>query len=141
MVVGEINTIKEENGITKHSIDYEFVKLDETEFKKIKIDISKIDSLTKLIEQLELGKDIYKIELFGVRNFDTSNVYEELKVINSNVCEVEDFSHFEYDLDNISKEDTLKGLFTKKILEKIEENPEEKEKLLGALEYVYNLMG
>ena len=120
MVVGEINTIKEENGITKHSIDYEFVKLDETEFKKIKIDISKIDSLTKLIEQLELGKDIYKIELFGVRNFDTSNVYEELKVINSNVCEVEDFSHFEYDLDNISKEDTLKWLFTKKILENIE---------------------
>ena len=126
MVVGEIMP----NG----DITYGFIRVDDTKFEKKKMDISKINSASELIDKLQLENNtFYKIELEGTRNFDTSKVEGQLKLLNKNVCEFEDCSHYEYNLEEISKEDTLKGIFTKKILENIEKNPEEKEKYLRSL--------
>ena len=125
MIVGNIEG--------KH-IDYQFVKVDDTEFEKKEIDISNINSTQELIDKLNLKENvIYKIELEGTRNFDTKNVEDELRVINKNVCEVIDDSKVNYNLEEISKEDTLKGIFTKKILEEIKKNPKDESKLLRSV--------
>ena len=115
-------------------IDYQFVKVDDTEFEKKSIDITNINSTQELIDKLNLREHvIYKIELEGTRNFDTRKVEEELRIINKNICEVTDNSKANYDLEAISKEETLKGIFTKKILEEIKYNPKEEQKLLRSV--------
>ena len=127
MVVGEFKYDFKEK---KKIVDYEFVKVDETEFERIEIDISNINSYQELIDKLNLGKNIYKIELNGTRNFDTSKFEEEVKLVNKNVCIVEDNTHTKYDFKTISKEETLKGIFVKKMLMLMDEKPEDKDKIL-----------
>ena len=126
MVAGDI--------LPNGEVEYKFIKIDDTKFEKKELDVTGIDSVSEMIDKLKLQENtFYKIELIGKKNFDTSKVEEQLKIINKNICEFEDNSHYEYNLDEISKEDTLKGIFTKKILEEIDKNPEEKEKFLRSI--------
>ncbi len=126
MVIGEI--------LPNGEVEYEFVKVDDSRFEKKEIDITSINSVSELIDKMQLEDNtFYKIKLIGEKKFDTNKVEEQLRIINRNICEFEDNSHYEYKLDEISKEETLKGIFTKKILEEIENNPEEKEKFLRSI--------
>ncbi len=137
MVVGEFKyDFKDKRKI----VDYQFVKIDETQFEKIKLDVSNINSTQELIDKLNLKNNIYKIELIGTRYFDTSNIEEEIKIANKGVCAVEDNTHASYDLNAISKEETLKGIFTKKMLSMMDENPEQKDKILRShrISFKYN---
>ena len=126
MVTGDI--------LPNGEVEYKFIKIDDTKFEKKELDVTGINSVSEMIDKLKLQENtFYKIELIGKKNFDTSKVEEQLKIINKNICEFEDNSHYGYNLDEISKEDTLKGIFTKKILEEIDKNPEEKEKFLRSI--------
>lgn len=132
MIVGEIK---------KNNLQLEFIPLDEEEFKEIEIDVTNILSKEELIEkinQLEIGKNQYiKIILKGNRNFEI-NKYEILKYMeNERIIKIKNDTKIAYDLSKIANENTLKGLFVKKMIEKLKQGEiteEEKEIINKAIE-------
>ena len=147
MVVGEINALENQKFENKGPdrlksgiVNYQFVKMDEIGFEKKSIDISNILSNQELVDKLQLNENIiYKIELYGERNLDTAKFKEYANTSCENIYEINDNTHIKYNLEEISKEDTLKGIFTKKVLEDIKEN-EDNEKYYNAIEFVYRIM-
>lgn len=131
LVIGEI---------TKEKLKIEFVKMDDTEFEIKTIDISNCMSPNEVLDKLKLKNNIYKIILTGIRNIDINTLKEMITVSNKNVCEIEDKTRLDYNLEKIATQKTLKGMFTKKMLEELKKNPEEEEKIMQAIEYVYNNM-
>ncbi len=131
MIVGEI---KED---TK-KLNIEFVPIDEKEFVECEIDITEILTEEELIEKINEIKTeenkYYKIILIGNRQFEI-NVNNIIKYIqNKNMIKIKDKTKIKYDLEKIAKENSLKGIFVKELLEKIEQNPEEKEIIEKAIE-------
>ncbi len=132
MIVGDIK---------KDKLELEFVPLDEEEFKEIEIDITEILSKEELIEklnQLEIGNHEYiKIILIGNRNFEI-NKYELLKYMeNERIIKIRDKTKIAYNLEKIANENTLKGLFVKEMMEKLNQEEtvgEEKEIIEKAIE-------
>ena len=51
-----------------------------------------------------------------------------------------DYTKMNYDLEKLSNENTLKGLFVKEILEKMNENPDDEEILENALEIGFEIL-
>lgn len=117
MVVGKI-----ENGI----LEKEFIEIDQKEFEEIKIDVTEIISFEELIEKInsiENNNKLIKINLIGKRNFEINinNLYK--LIFNNNIIKIKNNTEINYNLEKISNENTLKGLFVKEMLEKIN-NPE-----------------
>ena len=126
MIVGEL---KEGRTIL------EFIELDEEEFIEIEINITDLYSKEDLIEkinELEIKENQYvKIILIGNRNFEI-NTYEIIKlIINDRIIKIKNKTKIAYDLEKISRNNTLKGLFAKKMLEKLnDENIDEENKII-----------
>ena len=124
MIVGELE---------KEKINLEFVPLDETEFKLYDLDITEIISKEELIEKInEINfeeNNLIEIILTGKRNFEIDR-YELYKLIsNDKVIKIKDKTKISYDLEKISNDTTLKGLFAKEMLAKLnEENISEEQK-------------
>lgn len=123
MIVGDID---------KEKIDLQFIELDETEFMIEKIDVTDIYSKEELIEKLnEIIFDenkLVEIYLIGKRNFEI-NIYEINKLIsNEKIIKIKNETKINYDLEKISQENTLKGIFVKKMLNKINSTQNEEEK-------------
>ncbi len=119
--------------IQKGKIKLEFVPLDEEKFKEIEINVTDITSKEELIEkinELEVQNNEYiKVILIGNRNFEI-NKYELLKYIeNERIIKIKDYTKIAYDLEKMANENTLKGLFAKEMLEKLNQpNIAEEEK-------------
>ena len=126
--------------ITKEKLKIKFMRIDDIQFEIKTIDISKCMSPNEVLDKLDLKDNIYKIILTGIRNIDINTLKEIISISGKNVCEIEDKTRMDYDLENISKQKTLKGVFTRKMLEEIKGNPENEEKVMKAIEYVYNNM-
>lgn len=112
-----------EGMVEKNKLDVKFIPLDEEEFKEIEINVSDIFSKEDLIEKinnLEIKNNEYiKIILTGNRNFEI-NKYEILKyIINNRIIKIKNNTKIFNNLESLSNEYTLKGLFLKKMLEKI----------------------
>ena len=127
MIVGELE---------KEKINLEFVPLDETEFKLYDLDITEIISKEELIEKInEINfeeNNLIEIILTGKRNFEIDR-YELYKLIsNDKVIKIKDKTKINYDLEKLSNDTTLKGLFAKEMLAKLnEENiPEEQKEII-----------
>ena len=128
MVVGDI---------TKDNLSLEFINLDDKEFVEKEIDISGVNSeeeLAEMINNLSLNESkLYKIILVGTRNFEI-DVYKLYKLINSsNVIKIKDRTKIKYDLNEIANDMTLKGLYAKEMLRKLDET-EDKELVEKAIE-------
>lgn len=122
MIVGDIE---------KGKLNIEFIPLDEEKFKEIEINVTDILSKEELIEkinELEIQNNEYiKIILIGNRNFEI-NKYELLKYIeNERIIKIKDHTKIAYDLEKMANENTLKGLFTKNMLEKLNQPKIEEE--------------
>ncbi len=131
MIYGEID----EN--TK-KLKLEFIPVDDKEFVEKEIDISEISSIEELLEKInneEYDENKYfKIILVGNKKIEI-NINEILKnILQKNIIKIKDKTKLEVDLENISKQQNLKGFFVKNLLEKIEEEPENKEKIYKAIE-------
>lgn len=118
MIVGEIE---------KNKLNLEFIKLDAKKFEEREIDISDLNSDEELIEKingLDIEENIFcKINLVGTRKFEI-NINEINKLnYNENILKIKNKTVIEYDIEDISKETTLKGMFAKEILEQIKNNP------------------
>lgn len=135
MLVGEIN---EQN----KKMSLEFIELDNKEFVEENIDISKIESQEELIEninQIKIDENkYYKIILTGTKNLEL-NTNELIKYIqNKNIIKIKDKTKIEYDIEKISKEQSLKGIFVKELLELI--NEDNREEILESIYIGLSLM-
>ena len=132
MIVGEI---------TKEIFEIQKINIEQSEFKEIKIDVSDILSNEELIEkinELDIRNNEYiKVILEGKRNFEI-NIYDLYKLIfNNRIIKIKDETKLSINLEELANETTLKGLFIKEILLKMNDkniSEEEKEKLEKAVE-------
>ena len=127
MIVGNIENKK---------LEIAFVPVDKSEFVELELDIETINSWEELIVKLnELPiKDnkYYKIILKGKRNFEI-NTYEILKNIeNKQILKIKDETKIKINLEELAKQNNLKGIFVKNMLNKI--NAENEEQILKAIE-------
>ena len=135
MVVGNINEQTRE-------VSLEFVELDNKEFVEIDLEVSNIYSKEELIEKVNEFKlddnKYYKILLKGIKNIEI-DANELLKYIdNKNIIKLKDKTKVEYDLEKISKEQSLKGIFVKELLEQM--NTDNKEEILESIYIGLNIM-
>lgn len=125
--------------LSKENLQIEFVTLDEKELQELELDISEITTIEELLEKIEElsieENKLYKIILTGKRNFEI-NLYKLIKMINQKeIIKIKDKTTLGYDIQKISQETTtLRGIYVKEILNKIEKEPENKEMLEKALE-------
>ena len=72
-------------------------------------------------------ESFYKINLIGIRKFEI-NINEINKFNNNNnILKIKNKTKIDYDIESISKETTLKGLFAREIIEKIKNSPDREE--------------
>lgn len=127
--------------ITKEVCTITFHKLAYKEFKKMELDLSNIGNFQEVMEQLNIGEDIYEVKLLGTRNFDTAELIESMKEQYKNICIIKDLTKLPYHFETIQKEDNLKGFFTRKFLAEMENmNEEEKQEAYRIIELVYQMM-
>lgn len=129
MVVGEINS-------TENKL--EFIKLEETEFIEMELNCTEINSIEELAEKINEIKieenKLYKIILTGKRNFEI-NIYDLYKYdLNERIIKIKNKTKPNFNLEEISKENTLRGLFTKEILQEINNKNYDEEIIEQALE-------
>lgn len=129
MIVGEAE---------KDKFKIKFIPIDKRSFKEILIDISEIYSKEELIEKInEIDIDInefVEIVLIGKRHFEI-NKNEIYKLINNkNILKIKNETKINYNLEEIAKENNLKGIFVRRMLKKCEENEKAKEEIEKAIE-------
>ena len=135
VILGEING---------EDIKLEFIPIDNKEFKELEIDISDLNSIEELIEKINnliLDENVfYKLILIGNKNFEI-NTYKLLKyILNENIIKIKNKTKLKIDLEQISKENNLKGLFVKEILDELNKNNYDKNILENALEIGLNIL-
>jgi len=130
--------------IEKGKLDLEFVSLDTKEFVVREVDVTEmldLDELATNINNMMFAENTYyKISLIGRRNFDIDLYKLNKLLLCNNILKVKDYTKMNYDLEKISKENTLKGLFVKEIIEKMGSNPEDLEVLENALEIGFEIL-
>lgn len=112
MIVGEILNGK---------VNINFVRLDERKFEEIELKVDDFYSKEDLIDQiLNLKLDsmnLYKLVLKGNRNFEI-NTREILRIVSrENILKIKDSTKINYDLEELSRQKNLKGIFIKEVLE------------------------
>lgn len=130
MIVGEI--------LENKQVNIEFVPLDKKEFVEYELKTDEILSKEELIEtineiQVEDNK-YYKIILIGKRNFEINKSDIEKYIISPNIIKIKDHTTIKVDLEKLSEQNSLKGIFVKNMLEKLNDNQENKEVILKAIE-------
>ena len=73
---------------------------------------------------------IFQVTTNTLKDFISYNIIINEEILNT----IKDKTKLEVDLENISKQQNLKGFFVRNLLEKIEEEPENKEKIYKAIE-------
>lgn len=136
MIVGDIEKAK---------LKLEFVNMDKREFKEKEINIEDISLMDELIEKLDNIKleenKLYKIILIGKRKFEI-NINEIFKFCqNEQIMKIKDFTKPDYDLEKISKEESLRGFFVSDMLEKLKSNEYNKEIIEKAIEIGLDAIG
>ena len=106
-------------------IKLNFEQIDESEFFELEIDITNMYSQGDIVDYLNTlyfdKNKFVKIILIGRRKF-LINVRDIINFVdNSNILRIKDETKLFYDLYELAKENTLKGIFVRKLLEKKEE--------------------
>ena len=108
--------------IDSTSLTKEFVKFDNRQFDEVIVDVDSFNSKEDLIEyvlDMNLKKEnMYKLILVGKRNFEIVP-REIIKYLEAkNIIKIKDCTKLSYDLEELAKENNLKGIFVRKVLEK-----------------------
>ncbi|MDO5556538.1 MAG: metallophosphoesterase [Clostridia bacterium] len=115
-----------------------FIKLDNKIFEEKNIDISLINSEEELIEKINKTKlesnKFYKIILEGTKNIEI-NIPKLCKLTTSeNILKLKDKTEEKYDIESLANQKNLKGIFVKKMLQRLKDNSEEKDEIKKAME-------
>lgn len=124
--------------INKNNIKINFIKLDNRIYEEKNINISEINSQEELIEKINLIKinnnSFNKIILTGTRNIEI-NTNEICKLIqDENVLKIEDKTESKFDFDKLAEKNNLKGIFVKKLLDKLNEKNVDENEIKRAIE-------
>lgn len=130
MIVGDIS---------KNNITTSFIALDEAEFVVCDVDVSGFNNVDELVEFiLNMNFDennFYEIYLVGERSFDIDMYNLKKMIISKRIIKIKNVTKVCYDFEKMSNEYTLKGLFIKEILGRMENCSEDDRKVLeNALE-------
>lgn len=129
MIVGDIQ---------KGSLKIEFMPLDEREFLEKEFDITSINSREELIEKINgqdlIEKNLYKIILVGQRNFEINLSEIQKSITLENIIKIKNKTKPNYNLEELAKEQSLKGIFVKIMLEKLNNSEYDKEEIENAIE-------
>lgn len=111
MIVGEV---------TKDKFNMAFIELDERNFEELRISVDELWSKEELIEKILSytynEMTMYKIILVGNRNFEI-NTRDILRAVSqTNILKVKDETKLNYNLEELSKQNNLKGIFIKEVL-------------------------
>lgn len=131
-----------EVNLAKNNLEINFIKLDERIFEEKEIDISNINTEEELIEQINninIDKNImYKLILIGTRNFEI----EESKILklinNENILKIKNQTKIKYNLEEIARQNNLKGIFISEMLKLLDENSDDKDVIEKAIEIGLN---
>lgn len=127
VILEKNNLNKEEKN--KNKIKINFIKLDDRIFEEINLDISEINSEEELIEKINSIKleenNLYKIILTGIKNIEINKNEINKLIEKNNIIKIKDKTEIKYNLNKLSEQKNLKGIFIKKLLEK--ENLDEEE--------------
>ena len=110
--------------ITKEDIKLEFIETDKTQYIEETIDITNLFSNEDIIEKIQNLKlnynNFYKIVLEGKRFFNIN--IEEISRLHGieNVIKIKDHTKTGIDINAISKENSIRGIFVKRMLERKE---------------------
>ena len=129
--------------ITKEECKIEFKPMDVRQFKEIEIELTEQDnekSINEIIERANIKDDVYRVTLTGVRISQTQDLIITLKNMDRFICDIKDKTKLLYDLEEIARQKTLKGVFTKKMLNALNETPEQSEEINEAIELVYKFL-
>lgn len=107
-------------------------------FKTIELDISNVRVSNEVLDLINLEDDYYRFKLKGARNTDVKEIKDLIFSLGKDVCEVRDETHLPYDLEKISLQKNLKGIFTKKMLEYLKESPERAEEVYKAIDITFS---
>lgn len=135
MIVGEID----EN---TRKLQLQFIPVDEKEFIEDKIDITNSLSQEEIIEEInnkEYDSNKYiKIILTGSKKIEI-NTNEILKnIVNNNIIKIKDKTKIAIDIESLANQKNLKGIFIKNMLERLENDSENKELIYKAIELGIN---
>ncbi len=128
MVVGDFE---------KRNVTYEFRNMEYKHYNILEVDVTGCRIASDVLDKLELGDDIYRVVLKGARNVDIKDVKDAISTLGKDVCEVRDATHLPYNLEEIAQQKTLKGIFTKKMLQELEKYPNQRELIMKAIEITY----
>ena len=139
----EINNNLEKNNLfnkesEKNIEKIKFIKLDNRVFEEKNIDISDINSEEELIEEINKieieAEKFYKIVLNGTSKIEINKnrICKLIKI--ESILKLKNKTETECDFDKLSKQKNLKGIFIKRLLERLEKNPEEEETIKRAIE-------
>jgi len=134
----KFNYLENNNLNYKNDIKINFIKLDNRRFEEKKIDISEMNSQEEIIEklnQIEGNDNIFlKIILIGTRNIEI-NTKEICKLTGGeNILKVKDKTETKYNLDKLATQNNLKGIFVKKMIQKLKDENFNQEEIKRAIE-------
>lgn len=135
MVVGEFNG---------RDLKMEFVKLDDRKFEKYNLLVDDIFSKEELIEKisnLQLDeKNLYEIVLQGNRQFEI-HTREILQLIEpKNILKIKDKTEIAIDIEQVAKENNLRGIFVREIIQKYQEGKYTEQQIKKAIEIGLQIM-
>lgn len=129
IIVGEINQ--------NNQLKIQFKPLDKVEFVEEIIQITNIQTKEELIEKIDTIKieknKFYKIILTGERNFEI-NTYEIEKYVDERIIKIKNNTKIKQNLEQLVKQNNLKGIFVKNMLKKLQDQPEIAEQITKAIE-------
>ena len=141
----------EKHGMIEGNIDEEtkevrikFIPLDDAEFKKEDIDISNLNSEEELIEKIndtQKEKNAYYEYIFvGEKSFEIDSNKIIRQINNKHVIKLKDESKLHVNLEEIAKENNLRGIYVKELLNQINADESNKEEIYRIIEIGLNAM-
>ena len=138
MIVGNVDEATKQ-------IDIEFIELDTKEFIEKNIEISDINSIEELIETIEnefmnfkYNNCFIQVNLIGTQHFEINlnNILNQIRL--SNILKVKNYTKKELNLEILAKESSLRGIFTKELMNRLHGDEENDELILNAIEIGLN---
>ncbi|MGN1299504.1 MAG: exonuclease SbcCD subunit D [Candidatus Scatovivens sp.] len=124
VIVGELKNGK---------LSTEFLKIDDRIFTEYELNVENCGSneeIIELINDLKFDeKELVKIILIGIKNFDIDVIKITGLITNQNIIKIKDKTTINIDVEKIIKENSLKGLFIREVIEKYNNNEIDEEEV------------
>lgn len=115
-------------------LSVQYIPIDESEFVVLDVSVSDLSSMDDLVQKLLSmnfsDKNFYEVNLVGNRTFEI-DMYNLKKMVNSErIIKFKNSTKIGYDIEKLANESTLRGLYVKELMERIETADEKEKKVL-----------